>query len=425
MTDRITAPVIVEAVDIDLKLLPVDKFKLRNRVQLYYLKAVADEVVNIEWVFNAGNLYETKEDVSLAMCNLIKSGTSTMNAFELTEKIEYYGAFFHAAYGHEVVTLTLSCLSRHLNKLLPIIREIITDSIFKEEEVEIYKQNSLQSLAVNQEKCDYVANNLVQEMVFGPHHPYARSQTESNIKALTRNDILSFFKKYVASGYCRIFAAGKLPADFLGQMDSLFGDLSFNAEFQVPSILVNVTSEKKISRIIDDNGVQGSVRLGRLFPGYNHPDYKKVIVLNTLFGGYFGSRLMNNIREDKGYTYGISSYVQSYRDAGAWFISTEAGREVCGPTVVEVYKEMEDLCNEVVSPEELSLVKNYIIGIYLSQIDGPFKIMDRWKSLILKGFSEDFFYESINSIKHITAEEIQLLAQKYFVANDFKEVVVI
>ena len=425
MIDRITAPVIIEAVDIDLRLQPVDKVLLRNSVPLYFLKGVADEVVNIEWVFNAGNLYEMKDDVSLAMCNLIKSGTSTMNAFELTGKIEYYGAFFNASFGHEVVTFTLSCLSRHLNNLLPIIREIVTDSSFKEEEVEIYKQNSLQRLVVNQHKCDYVANNLIQEMVFGPSHPYARSQSENSIKSLNRNDILSFFKEYVATGFCRIFAAGKLPADFVEKMDLLFGDLHFKADVKVPSILVNPASERQISRIIDENGVQGAVRLGRSFPGYNHPDYNKIIVLNTLFGGYFGSRLMNNIREDKGYTYGISSYVQSFRDTGAWFISTEAGREVCGPTVVEVYKEMEDLCNEAVSSEELSLVKNYILGIYLTQIDGPFKIMDRWKSLILKGFSDDFFYESINNIKHITSEEIQLLAQKYFVADDFKEVVVI
>ncbi len=425
MPDRINPPAIVDAVDIDVRLQPVDKFLLRNNVPLYFLKAMADEVVNVEWVFNAGNLYETKEDVSLAMCNLLKSGTSTMNAFELTGKIEYYGAFFHTAYGHEVVTLTLSCLSRHLSDLLPIIREIVTDSNFKEEEVDIYKQNSLQSLAVNEQKCDYVANNLVQEMVFGPSHPYARSQSENSIRSLKGSDILFFFKEYIASGVCRIFAAGKLPGDFVGKMDLLFGDLPFKTEVLVPSIIVSPSSEKQIARIVDENGVQGAVRLVRSFPGYSHPDYKKILVLNTIFGGYFGSRLMNNIREDKGYTYGISSYVQSFRDTGAWFISTEAGREVCGPTVVEVYKEMEDLCNDAVSSEELSLVKNYILGIYLTQIDGPFKIMERWKSLILKGFSEDFFYKSVNIVKYITSEEIQQLAQKYFVADDFKEVVVI
>ena len=152
MTDRTIAPAIVDAVDLDVDLLPVNKYLLKNKVPLYFLREGAEEVVNVEWVFNAGNLYEDQDNVSLATCNLLKNGTSTMSAYQLTEKLEYYGAFFQVSFGHETITLSLSCLSRHLHNLLPIVREIICDSIFSNEELEIYKQNSLQRLAVNKQK---------------------------------------------------------------------------------------------------------------------------------------------------------------------------------------------------------------------------------------------------------------------------------
>ena len=147
--------------------------------------------------------------------------------------------------------------------------------------------------------------------------------------------------------------------------------------------------------------------------------------MNVLFGGYFGSRLMANIREEKGYTYGISSYLENNILYSAWMISTEAGKEVTRPTIEEVYKEMELLREEKVEEDELMLVKNYMIGLNLGYLDGPFQIISRWKSLILNGLDENYFYGNINTIKTINAEEIQSLANKYLLPEDFFELVVI
>jgi zinc protease len=149
------------------------------------------------------------------------------------------------------------------------------------------------------------------------------------------------------------------------------------------------------------------------------------MVLNTLFGGYFGSRLMSNIREDKGYTYGIHSYVQNHVQQSAWLISTEAGKDVCEATIEEIYKEMRSLREEHVDEEELSLVRNYLLGTILGDLDGPFQIMGRWKNLILNGLDEQYFYRSIETIKHISAEELRVLAEKYLKPGDFYELVVI
>ena len=151
----------------------------------------------------------------------------------------------------------------------------------------------------------------------------------------------------------------------------------------------------------------------------------KVVTLNTLFGGFFGSRLMSNIREDKGYTYGIHSYLQNHMHDTAWMISTEAGKDVCEATIAEVYKEMKDLREELVDEEELLLVRNYLMGGILGDLDGPFQIIARWKNIILNNLSEQYFYDSINTIKTISAEELQALAEKYLNPEEFYELIVI
>ena len=221
-----------------------------------------------------------------------------------------------------------------------------------------------------------------------------------------------------------MFVAGKLPANLEQLLNENFGDLGNNA-VKTDLITVQPSSEKKFRISNDKEGVQGSVRIARHFPNRHHPDFLKVQVLNSLFGGFFGSRLMSNIREDKGYTYGIHSYLQNHIHESAWMISTEAGKDVCEATIEEVYKEMKNLREELVEDEELLLVRNYMMGGILGELDGPFQIIARWKNIILNGLDEKYFYDSINTIKTISAEELQGLAQKYLKPENFYELVVV
>jgi len=171
--------------------------------------------------------------------------------------------------------------------------------------------------------------------------------------------------------------------------------------------------------------VQAAIRIGRPFPNRHHPDFPKVQVLNNLFGGFFGSRLMSNIREDKGYTYGIHSYIQNHMHDTAWLISTEAGRDVAEATITEVYKEMAALREEKIDKEELDLVRNYMIGSLLGDLDGPFQIMARWKNYILNNLNANYFYNSLETVRTVSAEELQELAQKWLNPDDFYELLVI
>jgi len=221
-----------------------------------------------------------------------------------------------------------------------------------------------------------------------------------------------------------VFVAGKLPSNLFEILNESLGDLT-NSPIEIKNINVSSVAEKKHRITNDPTGVQGAIRLASHFPNRHHPDFIRVQLLNNLFGGFFGSRLMSNIREDKGYTYGIHSYLQSHRQQTAWMVSTEAGRDVCDATLVEVYKEMERLRNEPVKQDELLLVQNYMMGSVLGDLDGPFHIINRWKTIILNDLPEDYFYQQINTIKNSKVEELQVLANKYLVPENFYELIVV
>lgn len=424
MLERTKAPAIIDAVNFNLHLKPYKKFTLKNGVDVYTIEAGAEEVMSIEWVYYAGNWYEDKNLVAATTNLMLKNGTSKKTAFQVNEHFEYYGSYLNRSCHSETATVTLHCLTKHIKELLPVVKELLTDSVFPEEELAIAKQNMKQRLRVNLKKSDFVAGRLIDVYLYGDQHPYGRFSREEDFDALTRDQLLEFYKNYYQQGKLVLFVAGRLPANLEELLNENFGDLS-NKPVANNKYPVNNAQEKKYRIANDPDGVQGSIRIARPFISRHHPDYMKAQVLNTLFGGFFGSRLMDNIREDKGYTYGIHSYFQNHLHDAAWMISTEAGKDVSEATITEVYKEMKILREELVEEDELLLVKNFLMGTVLGDLDGPFHIIARWKNIILNNLDENYFYRSVDTIKNITAKELQELANKYLVPEDFYELVVV
>lgn len=422
--NRKKAPKIKDAVEFNLELKEYEKYVLDNGVEVYAIDAGAEEVLQVEWVFYAGNWFEDKNLVAASTNFLIKNGTTTKTAFQINEHFEYYGAYLNRNCQNETATITLHCLSKHLQHLLPVVEELITDSIFPEEEIAIYKQNMKQRLNVNLKKGDFVANRLIDAYLYGEDHPYGKYTRHEDFDAVTRAQLQEFYKQYYQSGRLVMFIAGKLPKDTATLLNRYFGKLN-TGKHQAHQIAARPAAEKRYRVINDPNGVQGAIRIGTHFPNRHHPDFLKAQVLNNVFGGFFGSRLMSNIREDKGYTYGIYSFLENHIQESAWIVSTEAGRDVSEAAVVEVYKEMERLRNEPVGEEELLLVRNYMMGIILGDLDGPFHIINRWKNIILNGLDKDYFYNQIGVIKTVSAAELQELADRYLKPELFYELIVV
>jgi zinc protease len=424
--NRTIAPVIKDAIDFDLQLKPYEKFVLDNGVEVFSINAGAQDVLQAELVFYAGNSYEAANGVAAATNYLLRNGTSAKTAFQINEHFEFYGAYCNRACYHETAVVSLHTLTKHLSQLLPVMREMITDSIFSEEELAIYKQNSKQKLSVSLQKCDFVANRLIDACIYGEQHPYGKYMVAEDYEALTSDQLKEHFRQYYLNGRCIIFVAGKLPEGLFDTFNEVFGKIPLRNHVAPLTDYPRVNhSERKLRITNDPNGVQGAIRIARHFPNRHHPDFMGVMVLNTVLGGFFGSRLMSNIREEKGYTYGIHSHVQNHIKDTAWVISTEAGKDVVEPTIEEVYKEMKQLREELIDEEELLLVRNYLIGSILGDLDGPFHIIGRWKNIILNSLDESYFYDSIKAIKTISAEDLRKLSQKYLQPDDFYELVVI
>ncbi len=425
LLNRKQAPPIHEPIEFDVTLKPYDFYTLDNGTPVYAINAGTQEVLQIELLFFAGNWYEDQNIVAATTNFMLKNGTRQRTAFDINEHFEFYGAYLNRHCQNETASVSLHCLSKHVKELLPVLGELLTESIFPQEELDIYRQNQKQKLQVNLKKCDFVANRLIDEYLFGFQHPYGSYTTPDAFDRLEQQELSRFYQQYYTQGKCMIFVAGKLPADLIEQLNKSFGHLPFNSQ-PLPKVEhIPTPAEQKHYNVINDvHGVQTAIRIASPFPNRHHEDFPRMQVLNNIFGGYFGSRLMSNIREDKGYTYGIHSYLENHLQTSALSITTEAGSDVSEATIAEVYKEMERLRKEPIDSEELDLVRNYMIGTILGHIDGAFQMINRWKLYILQGLPEDYFYKSQQIIKTVTAEELQALATQYLQPDRFYQLTV-
>ncbi len=426
MPDRTQAPKIHDAIDFNYILPPLQQTVMQNGITLHWLNAGVQDVIEVDWVFPAGIWYEPKPGVAQSTAALLKNGTLRRSAQAINEAFEFYGANLQVSCGNDFVIVSLFTLSKHLPKLLPVVHEVLLHSIFPEEELALYRQNTIQKLAVSLRQCEFVANQKIDAAIFGEAHPYGRYSKEKDINALQRQDLLDYYSSRFNLSQAHLFISGKISDKELKAVEEVFGKTELTAQpAMLHSFEKQPSAERKQYITNDPNGVQGAIRIGREFINRHHEDFAPMVVLNTLFGGYFGSRLMSNIREDKGYTYGIYSAQSPFRHGGTLTIHTEVGRDVIEKAVNEIYFEMDRLCTEQVGEEELLLVKNYLLGNLLGDLDGPFHIIQRWRSLILNGLTIDHFNRNIGIYKTVTAKELQQLARKYWQKEDFYELVVV
>ncbi len=422
--DRSQPPAIQDPVNFEFHLPSLCKHRLSGGIPLYWLNAGVQELVEIDWVFPAGIWQETSPGVAQATARGIRWGTRNHSAREVEEILDFYGASLRQAVHNDYCIISLYTLTKHLDALLPLILELFTEPQFPESELEIYQRNTLQRLKVQLRQSEFVANQQIDAALFGTEHPYGRYTRPETIEALNRQTLMDFWEKAYRLENLQIFMGGKIGQAQVESLEKGFGTTTARkAEAEESRSWPTVPGQKIIRHTMEEQGVQGSIRLGRIIPNRLDPEFPALVMLNTVFGGYFGSRLMKNIREEKGFTYGIYSGMSTYFRAGTQIIQTEVGRQVIDQALEEIYKEMKILREIPVDAEELRLVKNYLLGNILGDLDGPFEILRRWRSLILYGQNADHFFSSLEVYRQINAEKIQELAQKYLRGEEFVELV--
>ncbi|MEO8759818.1 MAG: pitrilysin family protein, partial [Bacteroidia bacterium] len=288
-----------------------------------------------------------------------------------------------------------------------------------------YLINKKQKFLVNSQKVDMLARRIYSELLFGKTHPYGLEVKVEDFDTTKRTAIVNFFKTHYTHHNCTIIVSGKLPANLQTVLNNHFGKEKWGVASNIEKAYTPAqTTTQNIHYVERPDAVQSAIRMGRKLFNKTHPDYFNFQVLNTIFGGYFGSRLMANIREDKGYTYGIGSGLASLAHDGYFFISTEVGSDVTKDALKEVYKEIDIIQNDLVSADELETVKNYILGQFLRSVEGPFSLADKFKGVWEFGLDYSYYDNYFNAVKSVTSQQIRDLAGKYLQKKDLIELVV-
>ena len=394
--------------------------RLDNGIPVYVLDFPGQEIVKIEAVFRAGRPEEDKRLVSRATSRLLREGTRTRTAAEISEHIDFYGGSLSVPTNLDTSNILLFSLKKYVAELIPVFAGILLTPEFPESELETFKQTSAQELLVELEKVEVLAYRKITELIFGENHPYGYNSTPDDYMALQRADLLRFYETWYAPSNCLLFASGRIDDEVLGLLNLHLGQNKNTA--QVPEKQVYMpaeTTRPAAIKIKHPGSLQTAVKIGRRTFNRHHPDFNGLFVLNTILGGYFGSRLMTNIREKKGFTYNIYSTLDAYLYDGCFYIATEVNPGSAAATIREIFAEMKKLREEPVDENELGMVRNYLLGMLLNGLDGPMNTSDVIRGLVVEGLSDAEFGALADTIRHIQPAQLQTLAERYLQPEDF------
>ena len=397
---------------------------LPNGIPLTVINAGEQEVVRMDVLFSGGRWQQSQKLQALFTNRMLREGTMKYTAATIAEKLDYYGSWLDLSSSSEYAYITVYSLNKYLAKTLEVVESMIKEPLFPQKELQTILDTNIQQYLVNTSKVDFLAHRSLLKSLYGEQHPCGKIVMEEDYYTITPEVLREFYERHYHSGNCSIFLSGKVTDDIISRVTDIFGIPFGQYQLQMPksSFPFAAIPEKRIFTERED-AMQSAVKMGCTTITREHPDYPKLRVLMTLFGGYFGSRLMSNIREDKGYTYGISAGVVFYPDSGLLIVSTETDNEYVEPLIQEVYHEIDRLHLDPVSAEELRIVRNYMLGEMCRSYESPFSLSDAWIFIATSGLKDDYFARSLQAVNEITPAEIQDLAQRYLCKETLKEVI--
>ncbi|TKG96908.1 insulinase family protein [Puteibacter caeruleilacunae] len=392
-----------------------DETKLSNGIPVYSINAGSQDVVKIDIIFNAG-LWQQDCNLQATLSNaMLNEGTSNNTAAQIAETFDFHGAYIQLGADQHYGNISIITLNRHLDKIIEVTSDLIINSEYPEQEFHTQIQKRRNKFTVENEKVKTMCQKNFTQIMFGNDHPYALNTKVEDYDSITREKLLKFYKQNYQPNNCKIILSGRITDSTIKTLDKYLGnggwsDLSVVTPSINPQI---ITSSQLHHHIQKADAIQTALRMGKFIPNKDHADYPELNIVNTILGGYFGSRLMANIREDKGYTYGIYSVLLTLKEAAYFFITTETGNEVSKATIEECQKELKRMRTEPVGLQELDTVKAYMMGEILRDLDGPFALAANLRGMLEFNLDNNFIDQQINAIKNITPERILELSNKY------------
>ena len=413
--------------EIDFQEIQMPKFlvpktlRLANSIEVFVMEGTGQDLCRLDMVFEAGSKVQDKA-LQAAMCNaMLFEGTANKKGEEIHESLDFYGAFTQLDINSDRAVVSLYTLNKYFNKVLPIFIDAIRNANFSEDEFKVILAQKKQSFIINSEKVEFQARNTFFNTLFDDH-PYGIAVSLEDFENILPEDLVNFHDAYYKKAAMKVYIAGMMPKNGEATLNKYIGNWKFKKSPSVQEYSSKVKNDKIY--IAKEGALQSAIRIGRVCFNSQHRDYHQLKFLSVVLGGYFGSRLMSNIREDKGLTYGIGAICVHQEESGYFSISTEVNGEGTQLAIKEIYYELRRLREELIPDEELSLVKSYIMGQILNSADGPFAQASLLKNMHVQGVGFEF-YESYKMIlDNIDAEALKDLANKYLKEEDLCEIVV-
>jgi predicted Zn-dependent peptidase len=414
MLNRTSAPTFSKTFSFELPQPQI--IQLNEGLDFIYLSGLQQEVFKLEFVFKAGKWWETKNAVSHFTAIMLEKGTAAKSSSEIANQFDYYGAQIEISPGYDYTSVSLYGLKKYFDQIFPLFWEILSKPSFNQAEFDLQKDIFLQNLKVNNEKNSFVASKLIRKSIFGGIHPYGNAIEESDVNDLTRQNLADFFS--LQFNPCSIFLIGNFNE---AQIQSLTERIQFSSSnFKDRTFEINPESQNQ--SVVKSESVQSSIRLGKRIVNRNHPDYFSLLLLNHILGGYFGSRLMKNIREEKGLTYGIYSSIHPFKNDCLFSIGADVGKDKKELAIDEIKQEILQLSQQSISIEELTTAKNHFLGNLQLEVANPFSSLEKIKNLQLNSLGNNYYKNLFSAITEIDQRELQAIAQKYFTLHDLFEV---
>jgi len=407
MLDRKIAPKHAEITSFHLPSPAINT--LSSGVPLFVLRGVSQQVLKIELVFSGAKWDETKNGLSYFTAQMFEKGTATKTSFEIADYFDRHGASIEISPGFDFVSVSLFSLTKNVTKVLPLFIELVTKSVFPDDELSLQKEIFIQNLKINNEKTSYVASKLIRQHLFGNSHPYGRSIEDDDVNQLTCEDLNGFFHNH--HFLIQAFVVGSLDESLLNLLISELAviPVSPNKKHLNVPVIQNESSEY-LNR---PASIQTSLRLGKRTINRSHQDYPALVLINHIFGGYFGSRLMKNIREDKGLTYGIYSSINNLKNDAFFVIAADVNRINKDVAISEIRNELTILCDKLIGNQELQNAKNHLLGGLQLEIANSFSVIEKIKTIHLYGLKENFYNDLFLNILELNELTLQRVANNH------------
>lgn len=419
MLDRTTPPAAKSISSVNFA--KAKSVSLSSGIPIHVINTGQHDIVRLEIILKSGRWYERRKGSSYFTSQMLLEGTSGKTSKELADIFEFHGAHVSINSGIDYNTFVVYSLSSKLDEIIDVIGQCLMDPVFPDDELIILKDIQKQQLRINNEKNNYVAGKEIRKLMYGNAHPYGMSLEIEDMSDKMNSDLLQrYYDEDLLNG-AEVIISGKVTDQLVKSLEALTLSCSDKVE-SITHVFADIERSETI--IEKSDSVQSSIRLGRRIIHKTHEDYYGLIILNELFGGFFGSRLMKNIREDKGYTYGIHSTIVNHIHDSLWVIGTDVKKDFVEDTFDQVFFEMDRLRNDLIGQEELNLVKNYMLGHFISSLETSFALADKFKNIHFFGQDYSFYDRYIDTINTITPQRLKELANTYLVPNSFKRVVV-